>query len=506
LGPVELLLGLLDEPECRAATMLAARAIGPSDVLARWPEVAATEADVARSRDYSPQLAAAIASATGRTSHYPRPLVLATEHLLLGLATTDDEVARWLVERGVDPWQLEEEVHRLNGQSCEPVQPIDLPAVDEPPSSPTSTAPTRSQSVEPSRTAPPGATSAHEQVRVLRILDASANRAREGLRVVEDFVRFACDDASLMAITKSLRHDLAGLLARLDPQSLLAARETQADVGTSVSTPAELVRASLDDVATASLKRVEEALRSLEEYGKTLDPVLAQGLEQLRYRVYTLERAIGIGTASRLRLAECRLYVLIDGREDAGRFEALAASLVAAGVGALQLRDKTLSDRVLLERAKLLRQVTRGSPTLCIINDRPDLAALAEADGLHLGQDELTVKDARTVVGSEMLIGVSTHSVEEARQAVQDGASYLGVGPTFPSTTKQFATFTGLELLEAVAGATRLPAFAIGGIDRTNLDRVLATGIGRVAVAGAVCGAADPAAAARELLGRLASR
>ena len=138
-----------------------------------------------------------------------------------------------------------------------------------------------------------------------------------------------------------------------------------------------------------------------------------------------------------------------------------------------------------------------------VMNDRPDLAALARADGVHVGQEELSVKDARTIVGPKALVGVSTHSIEQARQAVLDGANYIGVGPTFPSGSKQFEHFPGVNLLKAVAAEIRLPAFAIGGITQENLPRVLTTGIARIAVAGAVTTAADPAKIAREMLAGL---
>ena len=108
------------------------------------------------------------------------------------------------------------------------------------------------------------------------------------------------------------------------------------------------------------------------------------------------------------------------------------------------------------------------------MNDRPDLAVLAGADGVHVGQEELSVKDARRIVGPSALVGVSTHSIQQARAAVLDGANYIGVGPTFPSGTKTFAAFTGVELLQAVQAEIRLPAFAIGGVTAANLPQVLA--------------------------------
>src|SRR3712207_5176281 len=130
----------------------------------------------------------------------------------------------------------------------------------------------------------------------------------------------------------------------------------------------------------------------------------------------------------------------------------------------VQLREKSLSDRELLERARQVRRWTRETGTLFIVNDRPDIARLAEADGVHLGQEELPVKEARRLLGPEALVGVSTHDLEQVGQALRDGASYVGVGPTFPSQTKPFPDFPGLEFVRQAAAETSLPAFVIGGV------------------------------------------
>jgi thiamine-phosphate pyrophosphorylase len=331
------------------------------------------------------------------------------------------------------------------------------------------------------------------------VIDAAANRAREGLRVVEDYLRFVLDDRFLTEQLKVLRHELTAAISRFSLGERLAARETQADVGTAITTPAEGHREDLAQVLAANFTRVQEALRSLEEFAKLLDPDASALLKQLRYRTYTLQRAVEITRASASRLASARLYVLLDGRASLDEFAALARSLVEAGVHVIQLRDKRLDDRQLLERAAALREITRAAGVLFIVNDRPDLAVLARADGVHVGQEDVSVKAARTIVGPDALVGVSTHWIEQSRQAVLDGANYIGVGPTFPSETKQFDQFPGLELLRAVAGEIRLPAFAIGGIGPENVAEVLQTGMGRIAVSGAVLGAADPAAAALAL-------
>ena len=374
---------------------------------------------------------------------------------------------------------------------------------------------------------------------LFRILDASLNRATEGLRVVEDYVRFALDDRFLTGEAKTLRHDLVAADAAFPSLDRHAARDTVHDVGTGLTTPAEHARSDMWAVCLASLKRTEQSLRSLEEYAKLTDPAFARSMESLRYRLYTLEKAIDVSRSSRDRLENVRLCVLIDGCNTAAEFERLVRALVNAGVGMIQLRDKRLDDRELLSRARLLVSLTRAGDrtgsqppprpglsaaldrntlqppaepgadchaqksTLAIINDRADIAAAVDADGVHIGQADLPAKEVRTIVGTRMLIGVSTHNIEQARAAALEGANYLGAGPTFASQTKSFEAFAGLDYLRAVAAEIRLPTFAIGGISAKNLPDVLATGISRVAVASTVTGTGEPASAARELLGML---
>lgn len=339
----------------------------------------------------------------------------------------------------------------------------------------------------------------------LRIIDANFNRAAEGLRVAEEYARFALDDQHLCGALKNLRHRLAEALSELPAAALLAARDTTGDVGTSVTTPAEYHRPGMDDVLRANLRRVAEALRAIEEYTKTLDRTgeLPQKIEAIRYEAYTLEKAIVQAVRARDRLEHCRLYVLVDGGRSLEAFSELVELLVRERVDAIQLRDKQLDDRELLARARRLRELTRGSTTLFLMNDRPDLALLADADGVHVGQEELPVREVRKLVGADKLIGCSTHNLEQARQAVLEGADYIGCGPTFPSSTKSFDSLAGLPFLRQVAAEISLPAFAIGGITAENLDQVLTTGFRRVAVSSAVAGAADPAKAIQSLRAKL---
>jgi thiamine-phosphate pyrophosphorylase len=342
-----------------------------------------------------------------------------------------------------------------------------------------------------------------DQFDAYRAIDAAANRAREGLRVVEDFVRFSLDDRHLTELLKQWRHDLTDVLKRIDPHRLVAARDTHVDVGTRITTRSEQVRGALVDIVLANFKRTEEAVRTLEEFGKYISSESAGDFEQLRYRLYTIEKGVLQTLGGRRLLAGRNLYLLVtESMCHHGSGPALRGAL-DAGVHIVQLREKELTDRRLLDRARLTREWTRAAGALFIMNDRPDIALLSEADGVHVGQDEMTVREARRILGPDRLVGVSTHNIEQARQAVLDGADYIGVGPVFPSKTKEFQQFAGLDFVKQVANEIRLPAFAIGGINLDNLDLVLAAGAQRIAVSAAICSAPDSSAIAEEFLERL---
>lgn len=340
-----------------------------------------------------------------------------------------------------------------------------------------------------------------------RALDASANRAGEALRVIEDVVRFVLDDPHLTGLAKNLRHDLATVLAsgRLAERILL--RDVSGDVGAGVEAAAALPRATVRDLVAANAARAAQALRSLEEVSRLLEPDASAAFERLRYRLYVLERG-AVGTARATdRLRGVDLCVLVDGRDDARGFERLVESLLEAGVRMLQIRDKDLPVPVLAERARSAVEIARrrhpDGQAFVVVNDRADVAAAVGADGVHTGADDMPLALVRRVVGPRALLGRTAHDLAEARAAVLDGADCLGVGPCFPSHTKSFAAYAPPQFLAAVASEIALPAFAIGGITLERIDEIAALGYSRVAVASAVTGAADPAAAAAALIERL---
>lgn len=202
----------------------------------------------------------------------------------------------------------------------------------------------------------------------------------------------------------------------------------------------------------------------------------------------------------RLRIFhEADLYVVITAALCAGRsaLEILGMTL-AAGVRLVQLREKDLNSRRLYELALEFRRQTEAAGALLIINDRLDIALAAEADGVHLGQDDLPLRAARRL-GPELLIGASTHSLEEALAAQEAGASYVNIGPIFATPTKEGATPVGPEMLDRIVPHLRIPWTTMGGIKKTNINQVVSRGARHPAVITAVTAAPDPTAAAREL-------
>ena len=204
-------------------------------------------------------------------------------------------------------------------------------------------------------------------------------------------------------------------------------------------------------------------------------------------------------------LSDARLYVISGNGPPDDQVATLCAA-VDGGADVVQLRNKAVAPADLLAAARQLVAYCRQRGVLAIVNDHVEVAVETGADGVHLGQDDLAIADARRSRGFAGIVGRSTHSLEQARAAVEEGADYLGVGPIYATPTKPGRPATGLELVTALAGSgSEVPWFAIGGIDVENIDEVLAAGARRVAVVRAVCDAADPAAAAAALQARLAA-
>jgi thiamine-phosphate pyrophosphorylase len=371
-----------------------------------------------------------------------------------------------------------------------------------------------------------------------RIIDANLNRAREALRVLEDLARFALNSPDVSARLKALRHGLQDAATGLgiDRLRLLAARDTEGDVGTTITTANEGVRADLRSLGIANAMRLTEALRSIEEAAKlhpsgprlnnaTPAPNAWAAFESLRYRAYEVEKVLvpilpGVGPGVLGGLGkgvggrpQFRLCVLLTESLCKRPWLEVARAAIEGGADCLQLREKNLDGGELLSRARQLVELasqyghTNSTPTTptptrpaIFINDRPDIALLAGADGVHVGQTDLPIQEVRRLAGPKLLIGVSTGNLADASAAVEAGADLCGVGPMFHTTTKDKPILAGTTYLKQYLAAFRVPHLAIGGITPANVGQLVDAGCRGIAVSSVVCGADDPAAICRQLL------
>ena len=340
---------------------------------------------------------------------------------------------------------------------------------------------------------------ARSDPRVARLIDANLDRAREGLRVVEDWCRFGLERRDLVAELKDWRQRLG----RLHRDVYKQARSTANDTGAGMGHPAQCERISPQQIVAANCGRVQEALRVLEEYGRSIDPPLASESATIRYGLYDLEvsclNAI-VGLNLRDRLQRCKLCLITTESDQLLQVVQIA---LTSGVDMVQYRSKQGSDRLRLQDAWALKTLCQKAGALFIVNDRIDLALAVDADGVHLGQDDLPTDVARSLIGPEILLGRSTHTLEEINSAQQQACDYVGIGPAFATAIKPDRHPIGTTLIREAVEHCRLPFFAIGGINGTNVSQLTQAGCSRVAVIGAIMHATDPGAATLELLSEL---
>ena len=323
---------------------------------------------------------------------------------------------------------------------------------------------------------------------IYRIIDANVNRASEALRVLEDWARFSKNNALISEKLKNIRHLVNSKFKEFS--NLVLSRESLHDVGRELENKTN--RKSVRDLITANCKRAEEALRVLSEYGQVLQLDI-KDLENIRYEIYTIEKEL-IKNEKLIRLNSACLYLVAcrDNITSGDKFLSIIEKSIEGGVDIIQLREKNECESKILELAKEIKRIINNTEVLFIINDRVDLALGADSDGVHLGQNDLPVNEAKKITPDGFIIGLSTHSIEQGQKALLTGADYLGVGPVFPTPTKPDYKVAGLEYVRWANENITLPYFAIGGIDETNIDKVISAGARKIAVVRAIINAQDP--------------
>ncbi len=359
---------------------------------------------------------------------------------------------------------------------------------------------------------------------LFRILDVNLDRAREGLRIVEEWCRFGLNDQAKTAQIKDWRQSIG----QWHTPQIRAARDTPGDLGTSITHPKETQRANLANVLQVNLVRTQEALRVLEEYGKLHSQDMAAACKQMRYQLYTLDSQLmppllARSSSSQVRssvfdpsvtdaavtnstttfdqryqkLRQARTYLVTSPVPDLLRVVELA---LEGGIAIVQYREKTADDETRLQIAQQMKALCQRYGALFIVNDRVDIAAAVDADGVHLGQHDLPMPEARKILGPEKLVGRSTTSPQELKRALDEEADYIGVGPVHATPTKPGKAASGNDYVRYAAEHATMPWFTIGGLNAENLAPTLAAGATRVAVVRALMAAEDPSAIARSLV------
>ena len=342
-------------------------------------------------------------------------------------------------------------------------------------------------------------------LQTLRIVDANCNRISEGLRFLEDTARFLIDDVDLSQQLRKMRHDRVKSLAKFGV-ALLSERNSESDVGINIDLVSQ--QQDLPSLVTANSRRVEEALRVIEEIAKLpeISPTLdSNEFKQARFDLYTLERKLSSKILRLDKMARFTgLYVIID-TQALGTRDAVdtASKAIRGGAKVIQLRDKHHDKGEILTLAQKLNVLCYKSEAIFIMNDNLDIALACDADGLHIGQTDLPISVARKELPIDKIIGCSTITPDQALKAETEGADYIAAGSIFPTPTKEDTVVIGIEGLRQIKQVISTPLVAIGGINKGNIVEVMAAGTDSAAVISAIINQEDIERATRELVAQI---
>jgi len=340
-----------------------------------------------------------------------------------------------------------------------------------------------------------------------RIIDANLDRIGEGLRLLEDVARFLLNDSNLTEQLKTMRHELL----RGDwpfHRQLIQSRDSGGDIGMDIEARGEPNQRELPITVMANARRVQESLRVLEELAKTPDitPQLDSAkFKHARFALYSIEQTLLSKIQRRDKAGQISgLYIIIDTDILRGRNPIeTATQVIRGGATIIQLRDKRSNKKELLPLAQQLKELCAEHNVLFMVNDHLDIALAADADGLHVGQEDLPVQVARKLLPLDKILGCSVTTPAEALAAETEGADYLGIGAIYATTSKEDVSVVGLKGLRGVREATTLHLVALGGITHENVSEVIAAGADSVAVISAVLQAEDITSTTGQILERM---
>ena len=338
-------------------------------------------------------------------------------------------------------------------------------------------------------------------IRIGQILDANLDRAREGLRVLEDWARFGLGEDKLVIKLKNFRQ----ILGKYHIQEYKDSRNFTKDTSIGLGHHAQQSRTSIDQLLSANSSRVQEALRVIEEYSRNIDKELSNLSAKIRYEIYQLEIEL-LNCSSNKELLEVilnnNLYFISN---HSPNIIQIIESVLKGGVKIIQHRFKNGNDLENLQDAKKIRRLCNEFKALFIVNDRVDIAIACDADGVHLGQDDIDIKSARKILGFSKIIGVSANKSSEIKKAVENGCDYLGIGPVFETQTKKDKEPLGIKRIKKITENLSIPFFVIGGIKTDKILSLRENGLMKVAVISDIANSVNPKEKAMMLIKELSN-
>ena len=317
-----------------------------------------------------------------------------------------------------------------------------------------------------------------DDLRIAQIIDANLDRAREGLRVLEDWARYGLGRVDLVKQLKDYRQKLGS--HHLDFYK--NARNYSKDKCNGLSHPEQFKRVNTQNIISSNSSRVQEALRVLEEFSKNNNYELSKAASLIRYEIYTIEIELMNAQCNKKLndiLIENNLYLITNDKSD---LILDIENLLIEGVKIIQYRFKGSDDFNNLKKAKIIRKLCKKHGAIFIVNDRLDIALASEADGVHLGQNDLDLISARKILGYSKIIGISANNEQDIKQAIQNGCDYLGIGPVFKTNTKKNKKPLGIDNIKKLTKDIKIPWYAIGGIKNENIPKLKSNNINKVAI------------------------
>jgi len=340
-----------------------------------------------------------------------------------------------------------------------------------------------------------------EDVRIAQIIDANLDRAREGLRVLEDWARFALGKKDLVKSIKNFRQKLGKHHLKIYKDS----RNFIKDECAGLSHPEQFKRDNASSIISSNAARVQEALRVIEEFSRDNNEELCKISSEIRYEIYNLEIVLleaQSNSSLRKILNENDLYFIT---LDSENLIEKIKNILEGGVKIIQLRCKQGKDSDNLKLAIKIRELCDKFGALFLVNDRVDIALACKADGVHLGQDDMDIMSARNILGFSKIIGISASNELDIKNAIQDGCDYLGIGPVFATTTKEEKIPLGIDTLKTLTKDITIPWFAIGGIKQENILLLKENNICKVAIITDLMNAKKPKEKAIMIINSLAN-